>query len=440
MYINRQIDNELLSWSREKDHKPLLLRGARQVGKSSSVRKLAENFEYFVEVNFEKDGKVHSYFGGDLDVKEISDQISVQYKKPIIPNKTLLFFDEIQACPRAISALRFFYEDYPELHIIAAGSLLEFALEELPSFGVGRIESVYMYPFSFQEFMTACGEELLWKEVCKSSPEKPLFHTFHESCVALLKKFLVLGGMPAVVSKYVQNRDTLAAQKELSNLINTLISDFSKYKQRVPELRISTAFKAVVEQAGNKFNYSKVEQYNSRQIKKSIELLQKAGLVISIVHASANGIPLGAQINSKKQKFMLLDTGIFQRLLGLELSDILFSNNFSVINKGFIAEQMVGLELLKSAPSYDQEQLYYWHRESGKSQAEVDYIIQKKGKIIPIEVKSGTSGKMQSLHLFLKEKQVEYGIRTSLENFAQYDKIKVYPLYAIGNVVNCDVL
>ena len=158
--------------------------------------------------------------------------------------------------------------------------------------------------------------------------------------------------------------------------------------------------------------------------------------MISIVHTSANGIPLGAQVNYKKQKFILLDTGIFQRLLGLELSDILFSNDFSVINKGFIAEQMVGLELLKSSPSYDQAQLYYWHRETGKSHAEVDYIIQKRDKIIPIEVKSGTSGKMQSMHLFLEEKQSEYGIRTSLENFAQYGKIKVYPLYAIGNWLN----
>ncbi|MCL2027121.1 MAG: AAA family ATPase, partial [Bacteroidales bacterium] len=181
MYINRLIDSELLKWRTDVSRKPILLRGARQVGKSSSVRKLAEHFEHFVEVNFEKDSKVHHYFQGNLEVKEICDQISIQYKKPIVLGKTLLFFDEIQACPRAISALRFFYEDYPELHVIAAGSLLEFALEELPSFGVGRINSMFMYPFSFQEFMTACGEERLWEEVCKSSPEKPLFPVFHEN-------------------------------------------------------------------------------------------------------------------------------------------------------------------------------------------------------------------------------------------------------------------
>jgi predicted AAA+ superfamily ATPase len=434
MYINRKIDNDLLNWSSARNHKPLLLRGARQVGKSSSVRKLAEHFNCFVEVDFEKNSKAHSYFEGDFNVMEICDKISVQFKQPIVPGKTLLFLDEIQACPRAISALRFFYEDYPELHVVAAGSLLEFALEKLPSFGVGRIESMFMYPFSFREFMTACGEELLWEKVCESSPARPLFHTFHDNCVELLKKFLVLGGMPAVVAEYVQNRNTLNAQKELSALINSIKSDFSKYNQRMPDLRISAAFEAVAEQSGSKFNYAKVEHYNNRQIKESIEMLQKAGLVIPVVHTSANGLPLGAQVNHKNQKFLLLDTGIFQRLLGLEISDMLFSNDFSLINKGFIAEQMVGLELLKSSPCYEQTPLYYWHREMAKSSAEVDYVIQQGEKIIPVEVKSGTSGKMQSLHLFIKEKQSEYGIRTSLENFARYDKIKVYPLYAIGNI------
>ena len=433
-YIKRKIDSDLIIWKNRKNHKPLLLRGARQVGKSSSIRKLAEHFDYYVEVNFEKNSQAHTHFMGDLDVKEICDQLSVQYKKPIVPNKTLLFFDEIQACPRAISALRFFYEDYPELHVVAAGSLLEFALEELPSFGVGRIEFMFMYPFSFQEFMAACGEERLWEKVCESSPEKPLFPIFHESCLALLKKFLVLGGMPSVVSSYVHNRNTLEAQNELHNLIFSLKSDFSKYKQRVPELRILTLFEEVVKQSGGKFNYAKVESIQYRQAKESLALLQKAGLVIPIINTSANGIPLGAEANYKKQKMIILDTGVFQSILGLDLSELLLSNDFEVVNRGAIAEQFVGLELLKKGRCHIPVNLYYWTRETPQSQAEVDYVIQRGEKIIPIEVKSGTTGKMQSLHLFMKEKQSEYGIRTSLENFAQYDKIKVYPLYAIGNL------
>nr|AGS52087.1 putative ATPase (AAA+ superfamily) [uncultured bacterium contig00029] len=433
-YLKRRIDKELVLWKNDKEHKLLLLRGARQVGKSRSVRKLAELFEHFVEINFEKNKKVHKLFDGDLDAYEICEKLSALLKKPIIPKKTLVFFDEIQSCPNAISALRFFYEDYPELHVIAAGSLLEFALEELPSFGVGRIRSVFMYPLSFAEFMDACGEDLLWKEVCLSSPDKPLFEPFHEKCLEYLKKFLLLGGMPAVVAKYTENKNILECQKILNDLITSLKADFSKYKKRVPNLQILKAFEAVVNQNGNRFNYSNVEQLNYRQIKDSLELLQKAGLVISVVHSSSNGLPLGSKVNFKKQKFILLDTGIFQRLLGLELSDILLNNDISVINKGAIAEQYAGLEFLKSASCYEmQENLYFWSREKEKSNAEVDYVIQRGENIIPVEIKSGSSGKMQSMHIFISEKNSEYGIRSSLENFSFYEKIKVWPLYAIGN-------
>ena len=434
IYYKRVVDSELNSWKEEENRKPLLLRGARQVGKSSSVRKLAEKFEVLLEINFEKNRNIHRFFEGDLDVKRICANLSVQFRQPIVPNKTLLFFDEIQACPNAIAALRFFYEDYPELHIIAAGSLLEFALEELPSFGVGRISSLFMYPFSFAEFMLACGNELLWNEVRHSSPEKALFPVFHEKCIDYLKKFLVIGGMPAVVAKFIETNDILACQKTLNDLINSLKSDFSKYKSKVPELRIQTAFEAVVRQSGGKFNYAKVEQLNYRQVKESIDLLEKAGLVIPVVHSSANGIPLGAEVNYKKQKILLLDTGIFQCFTGLQFADVLFSDDFDVINKGAIAEQFAGLELIKNSSPYMPENLYFWSREKEKSQAEVDYVIQQKEQIIPIEVKSGKTGKMQSLHLFLNEKQAACGIRTSLENFAKYDKISVIPLYAIGNI------
>jgi predicted AAA+ superfamily ATPase len=242
--------------------------------------------------------------------------------------------------------------------------------------------------------------------------------------------------MPAVVAKFVENGNILACQTTLNDLINSLKTDFSKYRKRAPELRILAAFEAVVHQSGGKFNYAKVEPYTSKEIKESIELLQKAGLIIPVIHSSANGIPLGAQRNPAIKKIILLDTGLFQRLLGLQLSDVLLSNDFSMVNKGCIAEQMAGMELIKASSCYEQTQLYHWRREALNSHAEVDYIVQQGDKIIPVEVKSGTSGKMQSLHLFIKEKHSDYGIRTSLENFAQYDKIKVYPIYAIGNLGN----
>jgi len=434
-YIKRNVDAALLSWKTSDDRKPLLIRGARQVGKSSSIEQFGAHFEHFVVVNFEKNKNLRTLFDGDLDVKEICLKLSVQFKIPVAPEKTLLFFDEIQSCPDAIMSLRYFYEDYPELHVIAAGSLLEFALEELPSYGVGRIDSLFMYPFSFQEFMFACGEELLWGEVCNSSPEKPIFPVFHEKCLYLLKKFLIIGGMPAAVSNYVKYNDILQVQNILDRLILSFQNDFAKYKKKLPALLMREVFESIAKQAGGKFIYSKAAETSRYNIMQAVNMLTMAGLAIPAVSSSANGIPLGAEANHKKCKMLLFDTGVFQRLLHLELSDYLFSNDFEVINKGSVAEQFVGLELIKSSSPYALDNLYFWTREKEKSQAEVDYLVQVGGKIIPVEVKSGKSGKMQSMHLFLSEKKSEYGIRTSLENFAIYDKIRVYPLYAIGNIL-----
>ena len=439
-YIKRTLDNVLLDWKSDPERKPLLIRGARQVGKSSTIEQFGKHFEHFVAINFEKNKKLGALFDGDLDVREICLKLSVHFKKPVVPEKTLLFFDEIQTCINAIRALRYFYEDYPELHVIAAGSLLEFALEELPVFGVGRIDTLYMYPFSFQEFILACGEELLWKEVGKSSPEKPLFSVFHDKCTELLKKYLIIGGMPAAVSSFLKYNDILKVQKTLDNLIQSFQNDFAKYKKKLPALLLREVLSSIVKQAGGKFIYSKAADTSRHNIKQAVNMLIMTGLVIPVVSSSANGIPLGAEPNYRKCKMLLFDTGIFQRLSGLQLSAILLADDFDVINKGAIAEQFVGLELLKNASPYMSENLYFWTREKEKSHAEVDYLIQRNDTIVPVEVKSGKSGKMQSLHLFLKEKQAHYGIRTSLENFCYYDKISVYPLYAIGNVITDSIL
>ena len=209
-------------------------------------------------------------------------------------------------------------------------------------------------------------------------------------------------------------------------------ADFEKYKETVPLLRLNAVFNGLVNQAGQKVVYSNLSKdYNITQIKECVELLRMAGLIVPVIHTSANGIPLGAESNLKKQKLMFLDTGIYLKLSGLDLTDIIAGTNLEMINKGKIAEMFVALELQKSCPVNSERQLYFWNRESKSSTAEVDFLIQQGDKIIQIEVKSGTTGKMQSLHLFMNEKQSQYGIRTSLENFAAYDKIKVYPLYAI---------
>ena len=350
--------------------------------------------------------------------------------------RTLLFFDEIQACKSAISSLRFFYEKIPGLHLIAAGSLLEFALEELPSFGVGRIRSVFMYPFPFDEFLLASGEKLLLKAMKDASADNPLQDSVHNKLPGLLKKFLVLGGMPEVVATYVEKKDMIECQRILDDLIISLRADFPKYKKRVPSLRISEVFDSVIQQSGKKFIFSNVvSESNYKQIKEAIDLLIMAGLVIPVTHTSANGLPLGAEADSKKRKMLILDTGVFQRMAGLNISEIMFEDDPDLINKGSMAELYVGLEILKASSCYTQDNLYYWHREALNSNAEVDYIIQKNKDIIPIEVKSGKKGSMQSLILFLKEKNRPYGIRFSLENYSRYGQILSCPLYSVREVI-----
>jgi len=435
MYIQRSIDIELEKWKNESNHKPLLIRGARQVGKTKTIREFGKKFENLIEINFEESPRLKKLFSDDLSPIAICENISAIFKTSIIPCKTLLFFDEVQECQEAIASLRFFYEKMPELHIIAAGSLLEFTLSEMPTFGVGRIRSMFMYPMSFSEFLIGAGENQLYTKIKESNPGKPINEVLHARLSDLIRKFICIGGMPEVTANYIESGDLNKCQQLLDDLIISIRTDFTKYRKKSPVSRLNEVFSGVVAQAGQKFVYSKASsQATHNQIKEALQLLIKAGLVITVTHSSANGIPLGAGANPQKQKMLIFDTGIFQRIMGLNLEDFLLSDKFDVINKGNIAEQFVGLELIKSESCYQNPSLYYWHREARNSSAEVDYVIQISQEIVPIEVKAGTKGSMQSLYLFLKEKNLKKGIRISNENFSVYDNIEVYPLYAVGNL------
>jgi uncharacterized protein len=437
MYLNRFVDDELVNWQQLSQRKPLLLRGARQVGKSSTVRNLAKKFDHFVEINFDEKPEFGKIFENSLNPTEICEQLSIATNTPIEEGKTLLFLDEIQACIPAISSLRYFYEKMPSLHVIAAGSLLEFALAEIPSFGVGRIRSLFMYPISFNEFLNASNEQRLTTLLEKANSKNPLPDIFHEKLKNYLKKFLIVGGMPEAVSAYISKGNLLEVQRVLDDLIISIEADFTKYKARVPAGRIREVFNAVVQQVGRKFTYSYDNAtLNNLQIKEALQLLKMAGLVYDVTHSAANGIPLGAEINNKIRKYLIFDTGILQRILGLNIAELLIEDDFNIINKGHIAELFVGLEILKNQSPYERKDLYYWQREAKNSQAEVDYLIQKQENIIPIEVKSGTKGSMQSLYIFLAEKGIKEGIRLSLENFSAIQKVKIMPLYAVNNLIN----
>jgi len=437
-YLKRSIDPILSEWKNEPDRKPLLLRGARQVGKSSTVKELGKHFEYFFEINFEKkeskDAK--AIFEKYSTPQLICDELSVIYDIPVIPGRTLLFLDEIQACIPAISSLRFFYEEYPDLHVIAAGSLLEFALQELPSYGVGRIRSLFLYPFSFDEFLRAMNLNRLADALHKSSPENPFSEEIHNKCLQQLLRFMLIGGMPKVVDTYSRGGSLLQCQQVLDDLTFSLYDDFSKYKARVPTSRLREVFSSVIRQTGGKFTYSKASHNsNHMQIKESVDLLELAGIVYPVTHTSANGLPLGAEMNTKHRKYLIFATGIYQRFLKLDLGQLLTTDTLEQVNNGALAELFTGLELLKSAPCTNPSQLYYWQREKPGSSAEVDYIVQCKTDIVPLEVKSGTKGSMQSMFQFLNEKNYSYGIRCSMENFGAYQHVKIYPLYGVSKIM-----
>jgi len=437
-YLWRRIDADLLKWKDTEKRKPLLLRGARQVGKSSTVKELGRHFDHFIEVNFDRDDLkygISAVFERGFAPKRICEELSAIYGTPIIPGRTLLFLDEIQSCIPAISSLRYFYEEHPELHVIAAGSLLEFALEELPSFGVGRIRSLFMYPFSFDEYLRGMGMSILADSIKKASPEEPFSEALHRKCTQQLIRFILIGGMPEVVAKYAQSGSLLECQEILSDLTLSLYDDFAKYKERVPSSRLREIFTSVIHQTGGKFTYSHASQQANRlQIKEGIKLLELAGIIYPVTHTSANGLPLAAEMNTKHCKYLIFDTGIFQRFLKLNLEQLLSAESLLQINKGALAELFVGLELLKSAPGNNPTQLHYWQREKAGSSAEVDYVVQLNSDIVPVEVKSGTKGSMQSMFRFLLEKGCSSGIRTSMENFGTFQNVKVYPLYAISQI------
>ena len=453
MYCKRLIDNYLSEWASRDTHKPVLLRGARQVGKSTAVKELSKKFDSFVEINFEKQPKYKILFDDDLDVKRIVPQISAIYGTSIKPGQTLLFLDEIQECPRAIMALRFFKEDMPELHVIAAGSLLEFALKELPTFGVGRIHSMFMYPMTFDEFLEANGQQLLIETRNEASIDNPLPEPIHNKLVDFLRTYMLVGGMPEAVKTWVEYHDYIRCQEVQDDIVVTYEDDFPKYKKNVDPTLLRRTLRSVAVQAGKKFVYTKVGlDYKTAEVKKAVELLTLAGILHPVTHTDANGLPLGSEEDKSYQKMLLLDTGLLLRLLNMSLGDvselttqILTASATDLANKGPMAEMVVGLEMLHNMSPNIRHELYYWVRHAKNSQPEIDYIATYLQTVVPIEVKADTQGGMKSLWAFMRDKRLHYAIRCSMENFGKFDyvdnqannevrHVRICPMYAIARI------
>ncbi|MDE6226185.1 MAG: AAA family ATPase [Muribaculaceae bacterium] len=450
IYFRRRIDEQLLLWKNSRNRKPLLLRGARQIGKSSSIRHFSKEFKYFIEVNFEARKDISALFEQESDVELICERLSILFSTPVIPGETLIFFDEIQASEAALKSLWFFKENKPGLHIVAAGSLLEFALKEMPSYGVGRVSSMFMYPMSFSEFLSASGKGDWIEAVDNSDFDKPLFEPLHNDLVGFYRIFLLVGGMPASVKAWIETRDFRECINELADIQQTYYDDFSKYGKSIsPELLRSTV-QSVVAQTGGKFMFSKVSgNHSTDEVKKALSLLTDAGIIKRVRLTAANGLPLGAEVNEKFTKYLYLDSGLLLRILDLDFGGIkvltemiLAGTEEDLVNKGNLAELTVGWELVKNADFRHRYELYYWENLAKGATAEVDYVMPKNMGVLPIEVKSGTSGKMKSLRMFMQKKNLTTGIRTSLENFGclviedgdTTRFINILPLYAVGRL------
>ena len=441
-----------MEWKDNPMRKPLLLRGARQVGKSSAVRHFGKEFQFFAEVNFERHKTVKTFFQGDIDIHLIVQKIAIYINVPIEEGKTLLFLDEIQECPEAIMALRFFKEDYPGLHVIAAGSLLEFTLQELPTFGVGRIHTLFMYPMTFDEFLNANNENGLISMKKQADSQHPLDAAFHEKLIEYFRIYLLVGGMPEAVLAWIKTHNFNQCSHIQEDIILTYEDDFSKYKKRVSPDLLRTTLHGICHQPGEKITFKQISaDYRSSQIREAVRLLTLAGLVIPVIATSGNGIPLDAEANEKNMKILLLDSGLLLSVLQLEgnlaqhlVELIMTGSPQDLVNKGGLVEMVAGLELLRNKPCVQRQKMFYWEK-SGNSIAEIDYLDTFHLKVTPIEIKSGTQGGMKSLWQFMREKRLTEAIRCSFENFGEFTytdpqadnaerHITIIPLYALENL------
>ncbi len=425
--MKRFIDRELKQWKESNRRKPLILRGARQVGKTYSLKEFGKNcFDNIAVADLERNPAWHRIFEGDLSAKRICADLEILLKQKIIPGKTLLFFDEIQACPRAITGLRYFYEELPDLHVVAAGSLLEFALKEV-SFPVGRIQFLHLYPLCFPEYLEATGNAEA-AAVILGAP-KPLSQTVHNYICEELRKYFFIGGMPESVQAYLGTGSLQESFGVQTEIIEAYRMDFSKYTPQVDRYCLDSVFMSLARGVGQQTKYARLgEGYSNSTLKKAFDLLCLANVVRKVPSVNPEGLPLGATASSRIFKAIMADIGLMQKLSGMSTDMEYTKTDLLNVYRGAMAEQFVGQEMMVSQKG----ELYYWDRQAKSSTAEIDYLSVINGRIHPVEVKSGASGSLKSLHMFLNSyKNSGKGIVFSVRPYADLpDKnITFVPLY-----------
>jgi hypothetical protein len=427
--MERTFKKTLLQWKKNPAKMPLIVRGARQVGKTYLIREFGqESFKNLIEINFEE-SKVYHFCFDTMNPIAIISQIELIAKTKIIPGETLLFLDEIQQCPNALQALRYFKEKLPDLHVIAAGSLLEFSLnEETFSFPVGRVQFARLYPLSFEEYLEACHDKEIKEKLSSFDLNSLPPEALHTYLLNRINEYFSIGGMPAAVSTFLKTQAFLDVKYIQKALWDSFESDFGKYAKKVQHRHLKKIFTEVPQLLGSHVKYSRIDPEipnPARSIKQALELLKLAGLVHPIFATSAGNIPLISGLKEHIFKLLFLDIGLVEQSMNLD-------PQYPGFMTGPLAEQFVGQELLATMDPFFDMQLFFWVRENAS--AEVDYLIEYKGAIYPIEVKAGKTGKLKSLQIFMEEKKAPFGIKISQESLNFSHNILSVPFYLIRHL------
>ena len=402
--VYRQSLKTLEHWIHKANRKPLILRGARQVGKSTLVREFARLKGLPLwEVNLEKHASLNSAFA-TFEPATVLRELSLVLNQPNVGRSPgLLFLDEIQQTPAALACLRYFYEEMPELPVIAAGSLLEFTLADTGfSMPVGRVEYHWLGPLTFGEFLAGAGEAQALQYCEDWVAGEPFSEVAHQRLSRRLREFLLVGGMPEAVQAYLDTGDFLGATEVHRSILETYRDDFSKYARGAELEKLRRVFEVLPRTIGRKVQYRQFHpDWKAHDIRHCLELLQRAGLALSVVHSNAQGLPLGADEDPTVYKLYFLDVGLVGTANGnalLTLEDFVEGH---FVNEGPLAEQFIAQHLWANQPRDQRPGLHFWQREGKANNAEVDFLVPQKSTLLAIEVKSGTSGSLRSLHQFM---------------------------------------
>ncbi len=433
--MKRDIERALTAWKTEEGRKPLLLRGARQVGKTFTVMKFgSENFENVLEINFERQPEMARAFENP-DPERIVRLLEVLTGERLQPGASLLFLDEIQRCPAALTALRYFRERSPERHVLAAGSLVDFCLKapEL-SMPVGRVQYLHMHPLSFGEFLEAAGKATLRDYLEHVKLRDGFEGSLHDEFTRQLKTYLLTGGMPEAVQVYLAQGSPVAVRRVHASLLQTYRDDFGKYAGQARLEHLQKVYLKAPGLVGQRFRYVNVSRDDrSRELKAALEMLENARVVTRIRATSGHGLPLEVHADEEKFKILFLDVGLMQHACGLD-SRIALADDFLSIQAGAVAEQWVGQEMLATEDPYEERKLFFWARDSRGSLAEVDYLVPRGERAFPVEVKAGKTGRLRSLKLYLQEHGCPLGVRFAHLPLSLHDGVLSIPLYAVSQM------